>query len=138
MEGVQSGGRVSQEGAARGGSVPGREAGVGNITASPPRPSFPAPSPPPTDPLQAAPGAAAAAAAGCGLREPGLDAPPHPGAPEALPSPGGAEGPMEVRDGHPWQLPHPPGLREGLEVTGGDGQGLGGDQTWRMATARRG
>lgn len=33
---------------------------------------------------------------------------------------------MEVRGGDPWPPPHlPPGIREGLEVTGGDGQGLG-------------
>lgn len=104
-----------------------------------PCPSLPAPTPLPTDRLQAAPGAeAAAAAAGCGLREPGLDAPLTPVPQELYLVEEGLGVPMEVRGGETCPPPHPPGLKEGLEVTGEDGQGPGGGQAWRMATGRRG
>lgn len=79
-----------------------------------------------------------AAAAGCGQREPGLDAPLAPIPQKLYLVPEGLGGPMEVRGGDVWPPLHPSGLREGLEVTGGDGQGPGGDQAWRMATVRRG
>lgn len=111
-EEVRSGGRASQEGVGWGGAgrcgVACRVASRGGRQCNglSPHPSLPAPAPPPTDRLQAAPGAAAAAAAaGCGLREPGLDAPPHPRTPGAVPSPGGAGGP---HGGERWRhLPAP-------------------------------
>lgn len=39
--------------------------------------------------------------------------------------------------GDPRTPPHPAGLREGLEVTGGDCRGLGGGRARRTATVRR-
>ena len=71
------------------------------------------------------------------MRELGLDAPPHPRTPGAVPSPGGAGRPMEVSCGDPRTPRHPPGLREGLEVTVGDCRGLGGGRARRTATVRR-
>lgn len=94
--------------------------------------------PPAHRPAPGSAGGGGGGSSGCGLREPGLDAAPHPRAPGAVPSPGGAGGPMEVRGGHRGRPPRPPGLGEGLEVTGGDGRGPGGGQTWRTAAVRRG
>lgn len=117
-EEVRSGGRASHEGVGWGGA--GRS-GAGSRAGSrargrqcnglSPRPSLPAPAPPSADRLQAEPGAAAAAAAaavGCGLREPGLDAPPHPRTPGAVPSPGGAGGPYGGERRRHLPAPSPP------------------------------
>ena len=44
---------------------------------------------------------------------------------------------MEVSGGDAHPPSYPSGLREGPEVTGGDGPGPGVGRSWRTATVRR-
>lgn len=110
------------------GRVPGREPLVGNVTPLPASPSRFLPPHPHTP----APGSARGGGGNGGVRVEGAG----PRRPASIPVPQelclvqeGLGGPWRWSCGEPPSAPSPPGLREGLEVTGGDCQGFG----WRPA-----